>query len=184
MLQGEASPEFQASFGTFLTEGRGDPSFRGERERERYIYRLTLFLFSAFWTLFMGVLCFVFMIGALRINVVLVFLLFTLLLAFCFFSGAYWLLAQGRVVVAERLVKVSFSFPPPVPDSGCRSPVNLICFQGAGGITFATSMVAWYLLCAQLAVSLDFPIQLPVGDLSTIVKGYSERARLKREQNV
>ena len=62
---------------------------------------------SAFWTLFMGVLCLVFTIGALRINVVLVFLLFTLTMAFTFFTGAYWSLAKGNVLVAERLVVVS-----------------------------------------------------------------------------
>ena len=55
----------------------------------------------------MGVLCLVFMIGALRINVVLVFLLFTLTMAFTFFTGAYWSLAKGNVLVTERLVVVS-----------------------------------------------------------------------------
>lgn len=47
-----------------------------------------------------------------------------------------------------------------------------------------TSIVAWYLFAAQLAVALDFPIQLPVFDLSHIVKGASERSGLKREQAV
>ena len=55
----------------------------------------------------MGVLCFVFMIGALRVNVILVFLLFTLTMAFTFFTGAYWSLAKGNVLVAEKLVVVS-----------------------------------------------------------------------------
>ncbi|KAI9812001.1 MAG: hypothetical protein M1827_004893 [Pycnora praestabilis] len=126
MLEGQASPEFQASF--------------------------------AFWTLFMAVLCFIFMICALRTNVVLVFLLFTLMLAFTFFTGSYWNLALGKTVVAHRLA------------------------VGAGGITFVTSLVAWYLFFSQLLEALDFPFQLPVGDLSHLIKGASEKESMKREK--
>lgn len=40
-------------------------------------------------------------------------------------------------------------------------------------------MAGWYLLTAIMLGIVDFPIQLPVGDLSSIIKGRSERLRAK-----
>jgi hypothetical protein len=43
-------------------------------------------------------------------------------------------------------------------------------------------MFGWYLLFAQLLQALDFPFQLPVGDLSTRIKGASDkRAAMERD---
>lgn len=36
-------------------------------------------------------------------------------------------------------------------------------------------MMGWYLLTAIMLGIVDFPIQIPVGDLSGIIKGRSER---------
>jgi hypothetical protein len=36
-------------------------------------------------------------------------------------------------------------------------------------------MSGWYILIAVLFAIVDFPIQIPVGDLSTVIKGHSER---------
>ena len=36
-------------------------------------------------------------------------------------------------------------------------------------------MSGWYLLFSILLTTVDFPIQLPVGDLSGTIKGKSER---------
>lgn len=36
-------------------------------------------------------------------------------------------------------------------------------------------MAGWYLLTAILLASVDFPVQLPVGDLSTMIKGHSQK---------
>ena len=41
---------------------------------------------------------------------------------------------------------------------------------------FACSMGGWYLLLALLLPSVDFPFNLPVGDLSHLITGASERA--------
>jgi hypothetical protein len=38
----------------------------------------------------------------------------------------------------------------------------------------------WYIIAAQLLAAVDFPIQLPVGDLSTIIKGASEYTNITR----
>jgi hypothetical protein len=42
-------------------------------------------------------------------------------------------------------------------------------------------MCVWYLLLVQMLEAVDFPINLPVGDLSVIVPGRSIKAPKKRE---
>jgi len=36
-------------------------------------------------------------------------------------------------------------------------------------------MGGWYILLVLLLAAVDFPIQIPVGDLSTIIKGKSDK---------
>jgi uncharacterized protein len=38
------------------------------------------------------------------------------------------------------------------------------------------SLFGWYILLVQMLAALDFPWNLPVGDLSGFIKGASERA--------
>ena len=57
----------------------------------------------------MGLLCLVYLICALRTNIVFLVIFFTLVLAFGFLSGAYWQLAQGNAVLGGKLVVVSES---------------------------------------------------------------------------
>jgi len=40
-------------------------------------------------------------------------------------------------------------------------------------------MMSWYLTLAIMLAIVDFPILLPVFDLSTVIKGRSERLMLK-----
>lgn len=42
--------------------------------------------------------------------------------------------------------------------------------------------MVWYLLAVQLLEAVDFPITLPVGDLSKIIKGKTELAQAKMRQ--
>lgn len=42
-------------------------------------------------------------------------------------------------------------------------------------------MMVWYLLVVQLLESVDFPVTLPVGDLSQLIKGKKERLLAKKE---
>ena len=42
-------------------------------------------------------------------------------------------------------------------------------------MTFITSAMGWYLLLVLLLAAVDFPLNLPVGDLSTLIKGASEK---------
>jgi len=116
-----------------------------------------------FFLVFMGVLCFIYLICSLRTNLVFVVIFFTLVCAFGCLSGAYWQLANAyahgndlaTIALAGRL-------------------------QTAGGaFAFVTSMAGWYIFFAIMLAALDFPFQIPVGDLSTMIKGASERAKSK-----
>jgi len=105
----------------------------------------------AYFQVYMGVLCFVYMIVALRTNIIF-FLIFALLVpAFGCLAGVYFYAALG--VTAHTLQ------------------------HAAGGLTFATCLLGWYLFFVQLLASVDFPLNLPVGDLSRFIKGASERAK-------
>jgi hypothetical protein len=55
--------------------------------------------------------------------------------------------------------------------------------QAAGAFTFALTMMIWYVLAVQLLEAVDFPLTLPVGDLSTYIKGKKERAINKQRMN-
>ncbi|KXL49739.1 hypothetical protein M433DRAFT_66810 [Acidomyces richmondensis BFW] len=113
----------------------------------------------AYFMLIMGVLCFVFLICSIRTNVVF-FLIFLLLVpAFGCLAGAYWSLAEGKSSTANTLL------------------------IAAGALTFVVDMLGWWIFAAIMLASLDFPFQLPVGDLSHIVKGASERAKAKEEHS-
>lgn len=106
-----------------------------------------------YFHVYMGLLCVVFMIVALRTNIVFVLIFALLIPAFGCFAGYFWQNARG--VPAAGLLKV------------------------AGGLCFACSLLGWYLLVVQLFVAVDFPLELPVGDLSGLFNGRSERAKEK-----
>ncbi len=48
-----------------------------------------------------------------------------------------------------------------------------------GAFAFVASLGGWYLIVAILLAELDFPVPVPVGDLSWLIKGKSERAKFK-----
>jgi hypothetical protein len=50
-----------------------------------------------------------------------------------------------------------------------------------GAFAFALSLCVWYLLLVQMFEAVDFPINLPVDDLSVITPGRSIKALRKRE---
>ena len=50
---------------------------------------------------------------------------------------------------------------------------RLVIAGGAFG--FVTSMSGWYIFFAIMLASLDFPFSVPVGDLSHIIRGASEK---------
>lgn len=85
----------------------------------------------------MGVLCLIYLVLALRTNLVFVGIFLTLVFAFGFLSGSFWYAAQGKAALAGRL-------------------------QIAGGaFAFVTCMFGWWIFAAIMLAALDFPFQLP-----------------------
>jgi uncharacterized protein len=104
----------------------------------------------AFFHVYMGVLCAVYLIVALRTNLVFVGIFATLVAAFGCLAEFFFQIGVGKV--------------------------NMKLQHAAGGLTFTTCLLGWYLFIVQLLAAVDFPINLPVGDLSRFIKGASERA--------
>ncbi|KAI4179636.1 MAG: hypothetical protein L6R41_007720 [Letrouitia leprolyta] len=115
----------------------------------------------AFFLIFMGMVCFVFLICSLRTNIVFFVIFLTLVCAFGCLAGAYFNLA----LVYENATNVA-----------AATRAGRLVVAG-GAFTFVTSLAGWYIFFAIMLASLDFPLQVPVGDLSTLIKGGSERQK-------
>ncbi|KAE8442520.1 hypothetical protein EG329_003301 [Mollisiaceae sp. DMI_Dod_QoI] len=115
-----------------------------------------------FFLLFMGVLCFIYLICSLRTNVAFVIIFFTLVCAFGLLAGAYWqnanAIGNGDASAARLAGRLQIA---------------------AGAFAFVTCMAGWWIFFAIMLAALDFPFQIPVGDLSTLIKGASERQKAK-----
>jgi len=109
----------------------------------------------AFFHIYMGVLCAVYLIVALRTNIIFVLIFATLVPAFACLAEFFFSIGRGAP--------------------------NLMYQHAAGGLTFTTCLLGWYLFIVQLLAAVDFPLNLPVGDLSRFIKGASERAAAKSE---
>ncbi|KAK8057653.1 hypothetical protein PG996_011590 [Apiospora saccharicola] len=106
---------------------------------------------TAYILLYMGVLCTFYMIAALRTNAAFVALFLWLLLTFFCLAGAFFQTYSGAAALAGKL-------------------------QVAGGaFSFLACLVGWWILLSLLLASVDFPFQLPLGDLTSIVPGYKSR---------
>lgn len=100
----------------------------------------------AFFQVYMGVLCFIYLIISIRTNIIF-FLIFLLLVpAFGCLAGYFF--THGA---------------------------HAVLLTAAGALTFVICLLGWYLFFVQLLAAVDFPLNLPVGDLSRFVKGASER---------
>jgi succinate-acetate transporter protein len=116
----------------------------------------------AFFLVFMGVLCLIYLVCSLRTNIVFVIIFFTLVLAFGLLAGAYW---QNANAIGKG-------------DASAAALAGRLQIA-AGACTFVTSMAGWWIFFAIMLAALDFPFQIPVGDLSTMIKGASEKAKAK-----
>ncbi len=103
----------------------------------------------------MGLLSLIYLICALRTNLIFVAIFLGLLLTFVALTASYWHLAAGHAVMAQKL-------------------------QVAGGaFGFMAVMAGWWIFFAQMLASVDFPFQLPVGDISHLIVPGSERVKQK-----
>ena len=104
-----------------------------------------------YFQVYMGVLCFVYLIIALRTNIIFVLIFALLVPAFGLLADVFFKAAQGITATTSQ--------------------------TAAGGLAFVVSLLGWYLFFVQLLAAVDFPLNLPVGDLSRFIKGASERAK-------
>lgn len=104
----------------------------------------------AFFFVFFDILCFYYMICTLRTNVVFVWILFTVVIGVALVAATFFYTAIGNASVAHK------------------------CLVGGGALLFAACMGGWYLLLALLLPTVDFPLQLPVGDLSHLIPSASQ----------
>ncbi|KAL8798125.1 MAG: hypothetical protein Q9182_006932 [Xanthomendoza sp. 2 TL-2023] len=113
----------------------------------------------AFFLVFMSLICFVFLICSLRTNIAFFIIFLTLVCAFGCLAGAYFNLA---LVYAN-------------PTNLAAATRASRCVVAGGAFTFVTSLAGWWIFLAIMLASLDFPVQIPVGDLSTLIKGASDQ---------
>ena len=107
----------------------------------------------AFFLLFMYALCFLYTICALRTNVLLVAILSLFVITFPCLTASYFYAAEGRLTLSTN------------------------CQIAGGACAFVARLVAWYLFTSMLFEAVDFPLSLPIGDLSTRFKGKSKSRR-------
>ncbi|CZT52651.1 related to Y.lipolytica GPR1 protein and Fun34p [Rhynchosporium secalis] len=106
----------------------------------------------AFYALFMGLLSVIFLIFSLRTNVIFVIVFIGASLGFLLAAASFWTTAL-RMTIGATLLKAT------------------------GGAFFVAAMMGWYLLVAIMFARLDLPwglSKIPVGDLSTLIKGASQ----------
>lgn len=94
----------------------------------------------------------VYTIASLRTNIVLFLILLLLIPVFSLLAAAFFSFGQGNSDLGTRLQHV------------------------AAGMLLAVSFLGWYLFTGLVLATVDFPLSLPVGDLSTIIKGASQKA--------
>ncbi|SPJ79806.1 related to Y.lipolytica GPR1 protein and Fun34p [Fusarium torulosum] len=107
----------------------------------------------AFFLVAMAILCTIYSVASIRTNIAL-FVIFVLLVP-CFgcLAASFFAVGQGKADLA------------------------LNCQHAGAGLLLAISFIGWYMLTSMLLLSVDFPIMLPLGDLSTVIHGRSETKR-------
>ena len=56
-------------------------------------------------------------------------------------------------------------------------------YQHVGaGLLLALTMIGWWIFLALVLLAVDFPVLIPLGDLSTRIKGYSEIQKAKQNK--
>ncbi|KAL4736899.1 GPR1/FUN34/yaaH family-domain-containing protein [Aspergillus similis] len=106
-----------------------------------------------FYYIFLGLLTFIFLICSIRTNICLFSALFLLVILFCIVAGAFFQMALGAHALAEKLL------------------------VAAGAFNFALCVPIWHIFLTQILEAVDFPIALPVGDLSSVVPGRSQKVK-------
>ncbi|KAK2608583.1 hypothetical protein QQS21_002930 [Conoideocrella luteorostrata] len=109
-----------------------------------------------FFAIFMGVFTFVIMIGSLRTNL-------PLLLTFSMLGPTFVIFGCSRLYGAQGDEKMLKTLQ-----------------HAAGALGFASICTGWYLFLAEILAGTDFPIQVPIFDLSQRVPSATELSKRKR----
>ncbi|OAL47820.1 hypothetical protein IQ07DRAFT_613224 [Pyrenochaeta sp. DS3sAY3a] len=108
----------------------------------------------AYFMICMALLCFVYLICSIRTNLVFFLIFFTLVPVFGLLAGTFLQTANGHAALAAKLQ------------------------EAAGAFAFVTCLCGWYIFLAIMLASVDFPLDLPLVDLSGVIKGASERQKV------
>ncbi|KAL9131549.1 MAG: hypothetical protein Q9217_000563 [Psora testacea] len=139
---GTLTPAFNA-YGAYVENNAGTDPNAG-------ITSPTFHASFGFFLLFMGLMSLIYLVCALRTNLVFVAIFFGLLMTFVVLTGSYWHLALGNDDMAQKLQ------------------------VAAGAFGFLAVMAGWWIFFAQMLASVDFPFEIPVGDISHLIKPLSE----------
>ncbi|CAH0023759.1 unnamed protein product [Clonostachys rhizophaga] len=109
----------------------------------------------SFFLIGMTILCAVYTIASIRTNIVLFSILLLLVPCFACLSASFFAVSHGQTGPA-------------------------IVFQHAGAaLLLVVSLLGWYIFFALILLSVEFPFNLPLGDLSTLVSGMKKRTTEK-----
>ncbi|KAH6962085.1 GPR1/FUN34/yaaH family-domain-containing protein [Ilyonectria sp. MPI-CAGE-AT-0026] len=107
----------------------------------------------SFFLVSMTILCAIFMVASIRTNVVLFTIFLLLIPTFGCLSASFFAVSHDLASSAKT-------------------------FQHVGaGLLLAVSFLGWYIFLALVLLSVDFPYILPLGDLSTVIPGRTDRTR-------
>ncbi|KAM0351057.1 hypothetical protein ACHAPU_002838 [Fusarium lateritium] len=107
----------------------------------------------AFFLVGMAILCAIYTVASIRTNIALFTILLLLVPCFGSLATSFFSVGQGKAELALR------------------------CQHAGAGLLFVITLIGWYTLTSMLLLSVDFPIMLPLGDLSTVIRGRTETKR-------
>lgn len=114
---------------------------------------------KAYYPIALCLLSIVFLIGSLRTNVVFVIIFVAASIGFGLGAGGFFHLAEGNLDVGNK------------------------CIVGLGACFFVADLLGWYLLTAATIEIMELPVpDLPVGDLSTVIRARPRGAPAVREE--
>ncbi|KAK9241684.1 hypothetical protein V1506DRAFT_183932 [Lipomyces tetrasporus] len=93
----------------------------------------------------------VMLICSLRTNIAFFLIFVTVEAALLCLAIAYFVMAEGKSALGQNIVKAS------------------------GGCLLTCGLVGFYIFIVLMLAAVDFPFQLPVGDLSHLMKGYQQK---------
>ncbi|KAH8804919.1 GPR1/FUN34/yaaH family-domain-containing protein [Xylogone sp. PMI_703] len=123
---------------------------------------LTKVIQKGFFFLFMDILCVIYLICALRTNPVLVSVFFTLTIGLGLLVGEFF---WKSVAYANK-------------DQNALAVVNKLEIA-AGAVLFVTCLAVWYEFLAIMLEIVEFPLRLPLGDLSKLMNSPADPEKIE-----